>query len=66
LQFIRTGDFGGAARIDLGPEEDAEVALAREAVDVWRAWHPGETRSLDEKLAAIIYYAENDAWLPIA
>ena len=42
-----------------------EVAVAREAVDVWRAWRPGETPSLDDKLAAIIYYAENDAWLPI-
>ena len=42
-----------------------EVAVAREAVDVWRAWRPGETPSLGDKLAAIIYYAENDAWLPI-
>ena len=42
-----------------------EVALAREAVDVWQAWRPGERPSLDDKLAAIIYYAENDAWLPI-
>ena len=42
-----------------------EVAVAREAVDVWGAWRPGETPSLEDKLAAIIYYAENDAWLPI-
>jgi hypothetical protein len=42
-----------------------EVAAPREAVDGWRAWRPDETPSLDDKLAAITYYAENDAWLPI-
>jgi hypothetical protein len=42
-----------------------EVAVAREAVDVWRAWRPGQRPTLDDKLAAVIYYAENDAWLPI-
>jgi hypothetical protein len=42
-----------------------EVALAREAIDVWKAWRPGQTPSLDEKVAAVIYYAQNDAWLPV-
>lgn len=42
-----------------------EVALAREALDVWRRWRPGQTPSLDDQVAAVTYYAENDAWLPI-
>jgi hypothetical protein len=54
-----------------GPEQAAplpyllEVALAREAVEVWAAWRPGQTPSLDDKVAAVIYYAQNDAWLPV-
>src|SRR5512133_3609020 len=42
-----------------------EVALAREAIEVWRAWRPGRTPSLEDKLAAVTYYAEHDAWLPV-
>jgi hypothetical protein len=42
-----------------------EVDAAREAIDVWRAWRPGRARTLDDKVAAVTYYAENDAWLPI-
>jgi hypothetical protein len=42
-----------------------EVAVAREAIEVWRAWRPGRTPTLDDKLAAVTYYATNDAWLPI-
>ena len=41
-----------------------EVAVAREAIEVWRAWRQGREPSLEEKLAAVIYYAEHDAWLP--
>jgi hypothetical protein len=38
-----------------------EVTLAREAVEVWETWRPGQTPSLEDK---VIYYAQNDAWLP--
>ena len=41
-----------------------EVANAREAIEVWQAWRPGRTPTLDDRLAAVTYYAENDAWLP--
>jgi hypothetical protein len=41
-----------------------EVSLAREAIDVWQAWRPGRTPTLDDKVAAVSYYALNDAWLP--
>ena len=42
-----------------------EIAAAREAIEVWKAWRPGQAPSLDDKLEAVIYYAENDAWLPV-
>ena len=41
------------------------VALAREAIDVWGHWRPGRTPTLDDKVAAVTYYAQNDAWLPV-
>jgi hypothetical protein len=40
-----------------------EVNLAREAVEVWSAWRDGRVPTLDEACAAIIYYADNDAYL---
>lgn len=40
-----------------------EVQLAREAIDVLRA-RLGRTPMADEKVAAVTYYAQNDAWLP--
>jgi hypothetical protein len=52
------GDPGAGLRYLL------EVSLAREAIDVWQAWRPGRTPTLDDKIAAVSYYALNDAWLP--
>jgi len=42
-----------------------EVRLARESIEVWQAWRPGQTPSLKDKLEAVTYYAEHDAWLPV-
>jgi hypothetical protein len=42
-----------------------EVHLAREALEVSQAWRPDETPTLESKLEAVIYYAENEAWLPV-
>jgi hypothetical protein len=42
-----------------------EVRLAREAIEVWRAWGPGGTPLLEDKLQAVTFYAEHDAWLPV-
>jgi len=42
-----------------------EVALAREAIEVWRRRRPARTPSLDDQVEAVTYYAENDAWLPV-
>jgi len=42
-----------------------EVALARDAIDVWRAWRSGCEPTTDDKLMAVSYYAVNDAYLPL-
>jgi hypothetical protein len=42
-----------------------EVHLAKEAVQVWSEWRRGQRPSLSDKLEAIIYYAEYDAWVPV-
>ena len=42
-----------------------EVGAAKEAIEVWRMWRPGQMTTLDDKLASVTYYAQNDAWLPI-
>ena len=42
-----------------------DVRLAREAIEVWQAWRPGQTPSLEDKLQALTFYAEHDAWLPV-
>jgi hypothetical protein len=47
-----------------GLEYLLEIAAARQAIEVWRAWRPGREPTLEDKLEAVIYYARNDAWLP--
>jgi hypothetical protein len=42
-----------------------EVDLAREAIDVWCEWRPGRTPSSADRVAAVTYYAEHDAWVPV-
>jgi len=42
-----------------------EVALAREAIDVWSQWRPGRSPMLADKVAAVTHYAVHDAWLPV-
>jgi hypothetical protein len=41
-----------------------EVSLAQEAIDVYRDWNGRPDPSLEESLAAVIYYREHDAYLP--
>ncbi len=42
-----------------------EVALAKDAVQVWREWRGSARPTLDDKLMAISYYATHDAYLPL-
>jgi hypothetical protein len=39
-----------------------EVDIANEVLEVWINWHKREP-STEEKCSAIIYYAENDAYI---
>jgi len=43
-----------------------EVAIAREVLGVWSSWRSGATPSPEQAVEAVIYYAENDAYLPAA
>jgi hypothetical protein len=75
---IYTDGTSPAARAAVLPETDAaaakaeglryflEVALARDAVDVWSEWRAGAEPTVDDKLMAISYYATHDAYLPVA
>lgn len=40
-----------------------EVNVAKEVIEVWKKWHCREP-SIEEKISAIIYYAQNDAYIP--
>lgn len=42
-----------------------EISLARDAIRVWSEWREGRQPTLDEKVQAVIYYAENDAFMPV-
>jgi hypothetical protein len=48
-----------------GLEYLLEIAAAREAIEVWQAWRGGRQPTLEDKLEAVVYYAQNDAWLPV-
>jgi len=41
-----------------------EADIAREAISVWSEWRAGAKPTLEEAIAAVIYYAERDAYLP--
>lgn len=42
-----------------------EVTIAREVLLVWSAWRGGRKPDAEEAAAAVIHYAENDAYLPV-
>lgn len=43
-----------------------EVDLALEVIEVWRSWHAGTPPTAEEATRAVIYYAEHDAYQPLA
>jgi hypothetical protein len=43
-----------------------EVDLAREVLEVWSAWRNGRSPTPAESVAAVVHYAEHDAYLPVA
>lgn len=40
-----------------------EVVLAKEAIRVWSEWRAGLLPMLDEKIQAVVYYAEYDTYM---
>ncbi len=42
-----------------------EVFLAKEVLEVWSQWRDGRNSTALDKCEAVIYYAENDAYLPV-
>ena len=60
---VATEPDDGSAPVP-GLEYLLEIAAAREAIEVWQAWRPGREPTLEDKLEAVLYYAQNDAWLP--
>jgi hypothetical protein len=42
-----------------------ELDLAREVLEVWSAWRNDRQPSLDDAVAAIVYYAQRDAFMPV-
>lgn len=42
-----------------------EVAIARDVLEVWSSWREGRAPDAEEAAAAVIHYAENDAYQPV-
>lgn len=42
-----------------------EVAQAKECIQVWSEWRCGQRPSRQDKFAAVMYYSQHDAWLPL-
>ena len=62
---LREPPNGGLPPEAVGLRYLLEVSLAKGAVRVWSEWRGGATPTNDEKLAAVVYYAENDSFLPV-
>jgi hypothetical protein len=42
------------------------VQLAKEAIEVWSAWRGGKKPSRQDKFAAVMFYSQHDAFIPVA
>lgn len=40
-----------------------EVSIAKEVLDVWQNWRDGRTPNENERIEALFYYVDNDAYL---
>lgn len=43
-----------------------EVDLAQDVLKVWSDWRNGEQPTSADSVAAVVYYAEHDAYIPVA
>lgn len=60
------GSPEAAAAVAHGLDYLLEVSLAKEVADAWPGWRGGHGPGSSDLCAAVIYYAENDAYLPLA
>ena len=60
-----SSDDGEPPASAIGMRYLLEVSLARNVVRVWSEWREGRSPSTEEKIEAIVYYAEHDAFQPI-
>ena len=49
----------------LGFDYFLEIDLAKDTVRVWSEWRSNKQPTTSQKLDAMLYYAEYDAWMPI-
>ncbi len=49
----------------MGMEYLLEIDIAKDVVRAWSFHRGGKVPSLDDKVTAIFYYAEHDAYLPV-
>lgn len=41
-----------------------EVEIIKDVIQAWSDWRDGRTPTLEDKLRAVLYYVENDSYLP--
>jgi hypothetical protein len=41
-----------------------EVEIIKDVLQTWSDWRGGRTPTLDDKLRAVLHYADHDAYLP--
>ena len=51
---------------DAALSEVLMVQLAKEAIEVWSAWRGGKKPSHQDKFAAVMFYSQHDAFMPVA
>jgi hypothetical protein len=60
----REPEGGAFPKEAVGMDYLLEVFLAREVLQAWMSWRQGRVPTEDESCEALIYYAENDSYLP--
>lgn len=58
-------DYGSPPACASGMRYLLEVRLAQDVVRVWSEWRDNVLPSAEDKVTAIVYYAEHDAFLPV-
>jgi hypothetical protein len=62
---LRGADLPAGLTTASGHHYLLEVALALEAVEVWSEWRDGAVPTPEQATAAVIHYAEHDAYEPV-